>query len=170
MSEKNALAVRSATPVKYTDGKDTWEALPGQLNGSFYLPGQPDILYSLTSLHDMIRKHCRQVRLVSGQDIESLGEPTIEDALCITGDLQPTRNTPVSSAPVKMSKAGENRTKIVNWFLNTHPSGSATKKQIADGTSLTAASVNALVTNMTELEVVGKAANFNLYRLKAKSR
>jgi hypothetical protein len=174
MSNAGPPAVRkrsnlSAKPLKYSDGQKTWEALPGQPNGAFTIPGDPDTLYSLDSFYEMIRRHCRKVKVVDqDHSVEDAGTATFEDALPLVGEARP-RPTVAPPKGAKVTRASENRTKILNYLHQVGSKG-ATKRQIADALSpdVTFASVSALVTNMDEIEVSGKDGAQNLYRVKSK--
>jgi len=150
--------------IKYTDGKDTWEALPGQPNGTFQIPGFPEF-YSVSSLYDMLRKHCRIASIVSGAQIQDLGTVGVEDALQVMGELVPQREAPVTGK--KPTKASQDRVTVVNWFKTTNAK-KVTKKQISEGTDIPLPRLSALLTSTPEIEMVGKDGVTNMYSLRNK--
>jgi hypothetical protein len=163
ISVRKKAALAKIEPLKYTDGKNTWEALPGQPNGCFTLPGHPDELFSLKSLYEMIKKHCRPARILQG--VGGGEEVTFADGIAVLGEMAPRLDLPTTPSSVPAGRRSENRQKILNFFHN-RAGHSLTKRQISDGTGLALHIVSALLPNISEIEISGKSGSSNLYILK----
>jgi hypothetical protein len=162
---KNALVKVPNTPVKYTDGVDSWQALPGQPNGCFRFPGDSEEkMYSLSSLYDFLRKGCRLVKLDTDVKIETLDTPDFDSVFSMIGGKPAPSNSPeAQSPPAKKPKSSDNRDRIKAWMLTQKEP--VTKKQIAEATGLSLGVVSVTIINMSEVKVKGKSGSSNLYSL-----
>jgi len=120
MGTKKALIVREPKKVKYRDSSgNTWEAVEGQPNGTFKLPGS-DRLFSIIAFAKWVERNVATAQIDDpSQKITDEGSVDFVTALALTGEAPPPKPAEKKTTSVKVKLTGEAARDAIDQKLNS---------------------------------------------------